>query len=131
VHAKPVFVDPSGRRGRLLRRGGLAAGIALAGFLGIVGFSIVGGAATPLTPWISAPSHAAEQPAASHRPTRTPSPTAGRTASHTRPSSPAVKRTSSSTTSPAATSAVSTASTHGHGNATRTPPGLAKKTKSP
>ncbi|MFF5259091.1 hypothetical protein ACFY4C_09095 [Actinomadura viridis] len=47
----PVFVDASGRRGRLLRRAGLGAGTALVLYLGAVGVSLVAGADVPLTPW--------------------------------------------------------------------------------
>jgi hypothetical protein len=47
----PVFVDPTGRRHRLLRPVGLAVGCLLGGYLVIVGFGLVTGTGVPLTPW--------------------------------------------------------------------------------
>ncbi|MFJ6465313.1 hypothetical protein ACIQM0_30515 [Streptomyces sp. NPDC091387] len=39
----PVFVDSSGRRARLLRRAGIALGIACAGYTAVLGLSFMGG----------------------------------------------------------------------------------------
>ncbi len=125
VHAKPVFVDTSGRRGRLLRRGGLALGIALAGFLMVVGVGIVGGAATPLTPWAGdgggSHSPAAVAPVApTLLPKNSPRPATSSRAPHPRTSAKTSTPTASATTTPTR-----------HGNAPATPPGQAKKTKNP
>jgi hypothetical protein len=59
----PVFVDPTGRRHRLLRPVGLAVGCLLGGYLVIVGFGLVTGTGVPLTPWPDAePTHHAGLP---------------------------------------------------------------------
>ncbi|MFJ1745817.1 hypothetical protein ACIOJD_06180 [Streptomyces sp. NPDC088116] len=39
----PVFVDASGRRARLLRRAGIALGIACAGYVAVLGLAFMGG----------------------------------------------------------------------------------------
>ncbi|MFC0042734.1 hypothetical protein [Actinomadura rayongensis] len=49
--AEPVFVDPTGRRRRLLRGLGLAAGGLCALFLAGVGLGAATGARVPMTPW--------------------------------------------------------------------------------
>ncbi|WP_146059099.1 hypothetical protein [Actinomadura rubteroloni] len=48
---EPVFVDPTGRRRRLLRGLGLAAGGLCASFLAAVGLGAATGARVPMTPW--------------------------------------------------------------------------------
>ncbi|MEV5747541.1 hypothetical protein AB0L00_06950 [Actinoallomurus sp. NPDC052308] len=47
----PVFVDPTGRRGRIMRRAGIALGCLVAGYLILVGVGLAIGARVPLTPW--------------------------------------------------------------------------------
>ncbi|MFG3530448.1 hypothetical protein ACGF8B_27480 [Streptomyces sp. NPDC047917] len=39
----PVFVDSTGRRARLLRRAGIALGVACAGYAAVLGLAFVGG----------------------------------------------------------------------------------------
>jgi hypothetical protein len=46
-----VFVDPTGRRRRLVRNAGIVVGCMLAAYLVIVGFGLVTGTGVPLTPW--------------------------------------------------------------------------------
>lgn len=49
--ASPVFVDPSGRRGKWLRGAGAALGVGCVAFAGVIGMSLVGGALkAPHTP---------------------------------------------------------------------------------
>jgi hypothetical protein len=55
VHIEPVFVDASGRRRRVVRRAGLALGVALAVFVVLLVVGVATGSGVPLTPW-SAPS---------------------------------------------------------------------------
>lgn len=55
----PVFVDSSGRRARLLRRAGVALGIAIAGYAAVLGLSFMGGISlspSTLLPFHGAPS---------------------------------------------------------------------------
>lgn len=54
MHIEPVFVDASGRRRRLIRRSGLAAGVALTVFMAMLVIGVATGSGVPLTPW-SAP----------------------------------------------------------------------------
>ncbi|GAA4066551.1 hypothetical protein [Actinomadura miaoliensis] len=49
--AKPVFLDVSGRRARLVRRLGLVAGALLTAYLTVLGVNLVAGADVPYTPW--------------------------------------------------------------------------------
>ncbi|MBO2464642.1 hypothetical protein [Actinomadura violacea] len=53
----PVFVDMTGRRHRLARRIGLAAGALLVVFLGALGVGAATGAAVPGTPWNAPSTH--------------------------------------------------------------------------
>ncbi|MDL4816807.1 hypothetical protein [Actinomadura opuntiae] len=53
----PVFVDATGRRRRLARRIGLAAGAVLVVFLGALGVGAATGAAVPMTPWDGPSAH--------------------------------------------------------------------------
>jgi hypothetical protein len=46
-----VFVDPTGRRRRLVRNAGIIVGCVLAAYLVIVGFGLATGTGVPLTPW--------------------------------------------------------------------------------
>lgn len=62
----PVFLDASGRRRRLLRRLGIAAGAAVVLFLGALGVGIATGTDVPLTTWDDPP----VRPQASQRPAR-------------------------------------------------------------
>jgi hypothetical protein len=48
LDAAPVFVDPTGRRARLMRRWGAVAGMVLAGYTAIFCVGLVGG--TPVAP---------------------------------------------------------------------------------
>jgi hypothetical protein len=52
LHA--VFVDPSGRRRWIFRRGGIAVCWLVAGFLVVVGIGLITGVGAPLTPWLGA-----------------------------------------------------------------------------
>ncbi|MCO5972043.1 hypothetical protein [Actinoallomurus soli] len=47
----PVFVDPTGRRARIMRRTGIALGCLIAGYLVLVAVGMATGARVPLTPW--------------------------------------------------------------------------------
>lgn len=51
LDSEPVFVDPSGRRRRIARNVGIAAGCLLAAYLATVMFAVVTGSRAPLTPW--------------------------------------------------------------------------------
>ncbi|MFJ9682500.1 hypothetical protein ACIRP2_31275 [Streptomyces sp. NPDC101194] len=54
----PVFVDSSGRRARLLRRAGIALGIACVGYVAVLGLAFAGGISmspSRLLPFGSAP----------------------------------------------------------------------------
>ncbi|MFC9620230.1 hypothetical protein ACFTXM_09595 [Streptomyces sp. NPDC056930] len=54
----PVFVDGSGRRARLLRRAGIALGVACVGYAAVLGLAFVGGVSmspSQLLPFDSAP----------------------------------------------------------------------------
>ncbi|WP_157430334.1 hypothetical protein [Actinomadura macra] len=55
--APAVFADPSGRRRRLGRRLGSAAGALLVCYLGALGVSVATGADVPLTTWTGPPDH--------------------------------------------------------------------------
>ncbi|PBO29213.1 hypothetical protein [Streptomyces albidoflavus] len=57
----PVFVDESGRRGRHLRRIGLACGIAFAGYAVVVVATLFSGNSS--APWVPLPGPEAERPA--------------------------------------------------------------------
>jgi hypothetical protein len=50
-HARPVFVDGTGRRRRFFRRAGAVAGLILTGFLIIMSVTVATGASVPATPW--------------------------------------------------------------------------------
>jgi hypothetical protein len=53
-----VFVDPTGKRRRLVRWAGVTVGSLLAAYLAIVTFGLVTGGGAPLAPWPDAkPSH--------------------------------------------------------------------------
>lgn len=113
---EPVFVDPSGRRRRIVRRAGIALGCLLAAYLVIVAFGLVTGARAPLTPWPDVkpsarnalPGHGApvtrreRSRPATPTPTPTPRPSSRAGASPTARSSPTTRRTppSSTTTRP-------------------------------
>jgi hypothetical protein len=58
VESRPVFVDPTGRRRRVLRRAGMGAVAVLVTCLGAVAVALAGGPQAPFTHW------AAPQPAA-------------------------------------------------------------------
>src|SRR5215470_8323612 len=51
VDSRPVFVDPSGRRHRVLRRAGLGAVAVLVACLGAVVVALAGGPQAPFTRW--------------------------------------------------------------------------------
>jgi len=51
VESRPVFVDPTGRRRRVLRRAGTGAVAVLVTFLGAVVVSLAGGPQAPFTHW--------------------------------------------------------------------------------
>ncbi|MFG2626172.1 hypothetical protein [Streptomyces sp. NPDC048473] len=54
----PVFVDSSGRRARLLRRAGIALGVACVGYAAVLGLAFMGGISmspSQLLPFDSAP----------------------------------------------------------------------------
>jgi hypothetical protein len=55
-----VFVDPSGKRRRLVVWAGITAGCVLAAYLAIVAFGLVTGSGAPLTPWPQAKSQHGE-----------------------------------------------------------------------
>ena len=133
MHAKPVFVDTSGRRGRLLRRGGIALGISLAGFLAVIGFGIISGAATPLTPWSGGTAKHPRVAAGSTTPALVPKnvPVPGTSGATPRPRTTSAKPTATPKTTATTATATATATATRHGNATHTPPGLARKTKTP
>ncbi|MCW2945404.1 MAG: hypothetical protein JWR24_2121, partial [Actinoallomurus sp.] len=58
-----VFVDPTGRRRRLVRNAGIVVGCVLTAYLVVVGFGLVTGTGVPLTPWPDVkPSHQAALP---------------------------------------------------------------------
>ncbi|RWZ72233.1 hypothetical protein EQK42_30915, partial [Streptomyces albidoflavus] len=57
----PVFVDESGRRGRHLRRLGLACGVAFAGYALVVVATLFSGNSS--APWVPLPGPEAERPA--------------------------------------------------------------------
>jgi hypothetical protein len=57
VESRPVFVDPSGRRHRVLRRAGLGAVAVLVACLGAVLVALAGGPQAPFTHW-AAPARA-------------------------------------------------------------------------
>ncbi|MGY0067657.1 hypothetical protein ACWZEH_12690 [Streptomyces sp. QTS137] len=57
----PVFVDESGRRGRLYRRIGLAVGLACAGYAVVIVATLMSGNST--APWMPVPGQEQEQPA--------------------------------------------------------------------
>lgn len=63
LRTEHVFVDPTGRRQRILRYGGIVVGCVLAAYLATVAFGVVTGARVPLTPWpASGPTSAAAPP---------------------------------------------------------------------
>lgn len=64
----PVFVDVTGRRGRLLRYAGLLAGAGFLGYTAILGVGFGGG--TPLAPETLVPGATTDAPAASAGPAR-------------------------------------------------------------
>jgi|SRR5215470_14588341 len=51
VESKPVFVDPTGRRRRVLRRAGIGAVVVLVTCLGAVVVALAGGPQAPFTHW--------------------------------------------------------------------------------
>jgi hypothetical protein len=51
VHASPVFADPSGRRRRLLRLLGAAAGLIIAVSLALITVGLAGGPQAPFISW--------------------------------------------------------------------------------
>jgi hypothetical protein len=61
VDSRPVFVDPTGRRRRVLRRAGMGAVAVLVTFLGAVVVALAGGPQAPFTHW-AAPRPAAPAP---------------------------------------------------------------------
>ena len=61
VESRPVFVDPTGRRRRVLRRAGMGAVAVLVACLGAVVVALAGGPQAPLTHW-AAPGPAAPGP---------------------------------------------------------------------
>lgn len=94
TEAASVFVDASGRRARLGRRLGLAAGALLVVFLGALGLSLTTGTDVPPTPW-SEPSaqprveESSPRGAPSRTAEKTGSPAAGRPAPTGRAAVPA------------------------------------------
>ncbi|MCO6006559.1 hypothetical protein NE236_16360 [Actinoallomurus purpureus] len=47
----PVFVDPTGRRAKIMRRAGIALGCLVAAYLALITVGLATGARVPLTPW--------------------------------------------------------------------------------
>src|SRR5215472_10134635 len=126
VESRPVFVDPTGRRRRVLRRTGMGAVAVLVGCLGAVVVALAGGPQAPFTHW-AVPRPAAAAPPG-HVQSRVPAP-GGR--SHPDPQAGAgpsprpSPRPGASVAPSASSSPSSSAPTNPAG---RTPPG---KTRSP
>jgi hypothetical protein len=126
VHASPVFADPSGRRRRLLRLLGAAAGLIIAISLALITVGLAGGPQAPFISW--AHPHRGAAPTASKHPGQSsppavvpvqPSPSADPQPSPSASPSPSSSPSASPSESPTATPAP----TNPAGN---TPPGRAK-----
>ncbi|WP_460366965.1 hypothetical protein, partial [Actinocorallia lasiicapitis] len=79
-HGKPVFVDGTGRRRKLMRRAGLGFGALLGGYALVLGIGLGTGADVPMDDWIAPPK--TERPKIESVPTllrRTPEPEAAGT----------------------------------------------------
>lgn len=62
LEPEPVFVDPTGRRGRIVRRTGIGLASILVGYLGIVTYGLATETRVPLTPWPVAKPSASRSP---------------------------------------------------------------------
>ncbi|MBP2067264.1 hypothetical protein [Streptomyces iranensis] len=78
----PVFVDLSGRRGRLVRHVGVVAGAACLGYSAVLGLGYAGG--TPFAPQTLIPGHPVSTEAFGRGPTHTPEGRSGPSESHER-----------------------------------------------
>ena len=123
VHASPVFADPSGRRRRLLRLLGAAAGLIIAVSLALITVGLAGGPQAPFISW--AHPHRGAAPTASKHPGQA-SPPAPSAAVPVQPSPSADPQPSPSPSPSAPPSGSPTATPVPTNPAGNTPPGRAK-----
>jgi hypothetical protein len=115
----PVFVDHTGRRRRLIRGAGLAVGVVLVAYLGVLVVGLVSGSGAPLTPWPAAkPSAPAGHRGSAARPDRS-RPTVTGPAAVVAPGTPSGRPDSDAqraTTAPATASPTATRPGKGRGH---------------
>jgi hypothetical protein len=127
----PVFVDHTGRRRRLTRGAGLAVGVILVAYLGVLVVGLVSGSGAPLTPWPAArPSAPAGHGGSAARPDRS-RPTVTEPAAIVAPGAPAGRPASGTrrgaTTAPATASPTATRPGKGRGRGLTKSPQHPKK----